>query len=184
MTLAEKRERKNAKQRERYANDVQYRETMLAKQREYDKTTEGRAKKLARKKRWQAANREQYLEQTRRQNARRRLNPAHVEAARRRTREWQEQNRERWMDQRYRKYGLTYAEYLGLHQAQEGLCAICGLPETAIWRGVLRSLAVDHDHSTGAVRALLCQRCNHTLGRMNDDAALLRRAADYLEEHS
>lgn len=49
------------------------------------------------------------------------------------------------------KYGITFEEYKEMFDKQAGLCAICGLPET---NG--KSLAVDHCHITGKVRALLC----------------------------
>ncbi len=173
---------KNAKQRERYATDPEYRERMLAIQRERTSTPEGKAKRLARKKRWQAANREKYLEQSRRQGVKRRARPEVRADAARRTREWREQNPERFLDLRYAKFGLTYADYCRLLNEQNGVCAICGQPETSREHGKeVRALAVDHCHENGHVRGLLCQRCNHTLGRMNDDPSLLRRAADYLE---
>ena len=61
--------------------------------------------------------------------------------------------------------------------AQDGLCAICERhPED----GVLR---VDHDHSTGKIRGLLCRHCNLALGNMSDDVSLLRKAIAYLEKH-
>jgi phage regulator Rha-like protein len=48
---------------------------------------------------------------------------------------------------------------------QEGVCAICGKPETVKSRkGEVLALAIDHDHATGKVRGLLCFRCNTTLG--------------------
>ena len=57
---------------------------------------------------------------------------------------------------------------------QGGLCAICGVAPAA---------HVDHDHETGAVRALLCFNCNGGLGQFKDDPAVLRAAAGYVEEH-
>lgn len=64
--------------------------------------------------------------------------------------------------------------------AQDGRCAICREEETATARGRVRSLAVDHDHETGAVRGLLCSRCNTALGLFRDNPALLLEAIAYL----
>lgn len=58
------------------------------------------------------------------------------------------------------RYGLTVEEYDALLEKQCGVCAICeALPPV----GRLRRLSVDHDHVTGEVRGLLCQRCNMAL---------------------
>lgn len=79
------------------------------------------------------------------------------------------------------KYGLTFDEYTAMRVAQSDLCAICGSPEWVVAGGKIKPLAIDHCHSTGRVRALLCHACNHALGKMADDPARLRAAADYLE---
>jgi hypothetical protein len=73
-----------------------------------------------------------------------------------------------------RRYGITAAEADAMLEAQGGLCAICGAAPAA---------QVDHDHDTGAVRALLCFNCNGGLGQFRDDPGVLRAAADYVEEH-
>lgn len=79
-------------------------------------------------------------------------------------------------------YGLTRAERAALEAAQGGVCAICGDGESAFHQsGTKRRLCVDHDHHTGRVRGLLCNRCNIMLGRVNDDIEVLRRAIAYLE---
>jgi len=54
-------------------------------------------------------------------------------------------------------YGLDASQYDTLLAAQGGRCAICRA------RPKSKRLAVDHDHGTGAVRGLLCSRCNHDL---------------------
>lgn len=77
-----------------------------------------------------------------------------------------------------RKYGLQPGQYEWLSGANADNCWICGEPETVDGR----RLAIDHDHETGAVRGLLCTRCNQVLGRVKDDPKLLRRAAKYLEQ--
>lgn len=63
---------------------------------------------------------------------------------------------------------------------QNGVCAICEKPETTMRKGKLKALAVDHDHESGRVRSLLCQRCNMALGMVDDDVALLRKFIDYV----
>lgn len=79
---------------------------------------------------------------------------------------------------RERKYGLTHDEYQALLEAQGGVCAICGNGAQQ------RSLAVDHDHETGAVRGLLCDRCNPMLGYARDNAVVLQAAIAYLAKTS
>lgn len=81
------------------------------------------------------------------------------------------------------KYGITSTEYDEMLAAQDGVCAVCRQPETRYdprWR-VTRRLAVDHCHTTGKVRGLLCFEHNSGLGKFADDPELLRAAAEYLE---
>jgi hypothetical protein len=83
-----------------------------------------------------------------------------------------------------RLYGLTPQAYATMLERQGGRCAICSHAETAMNRdGRMNPLAVDHDHETRAVRALLCSRCNRGLGLFKDDPELLIQAAAYLARH-
>lgn len=75
-----------------------------------------------------------------------------------------------------KKFGITVEKYNEILEAQSGVCAICGFVCSSG-----KSLAVDHDHSTGAIRGLLCSHCNLTLGYMKDSPLRLRAAAAYLE---
>lgn len=80
-----------------------------------------------------------------------------------------------------RKYSITSATYDAMFKKQKGLCAGCGLPESTMGRnGDVIRLAVDHDHATGAVRGLLCRRCNTGLGHFNDDHTRLIKLVAYL----
>jgi Recombination endonuclease VII len=74
----------------------------------------------------------------------------------------------------YRTYKLTKSQVAGIRAAQDNRCAICGEADPE---------HLDHDHATGRMRQLLCQRCNQGLGLLRDDPAVLRAAADYVEEH-
>lgn len=79
-------------------------------------------------------------------------------------------------------YGLPVGTYDKMFVAQDGKCAICLQPETATRKGKRMVLAVDHDHTTGQVRQLLCYACNRGIGLLKDSPNLLRAAADYLEK--
>ena len=81
------------------------------------------------------------------------------------------------------KFGITLEEFDVLFSKQDGKCAICGLVnEVKIdKRGrSSRLLHIDHDHKTGNVRGLLCQKCNVGLGSFKDAPDLLSKAAGYL----
>ena len=72
------------------------------------------------------------------------------------------------------RYGITADEADLMLEAQGGVCAICRAVPAA---------HVDHDHSTGRVRALLCFNCNGGLGQFRDDPAVLQAAVFYVEHH-
>lgn len=82
-----------------------------------------------------------------------------------------------------RDFGAEIADvYMRLFEAQGGVCAACKQPETQMRNGKVKWLAVDHCHETDVVRGLLCCDCNIAIGKMRDDPARLRAAADYLEK--
>ncbi len=90
-----------------------------------------------------------------------------------------------------RKYGYTEASYAEAVEAREGRCDICGEVPVYDGRGknpkyvTPRTLDVDHDHSTGRTRGLLCSRCNsRVLPVVENSPALIERAVAYLEQWS
>lgn len=81
------------------------------------------------------------------------------------------------------KYGITLKQYELMLKLQNGVCAICKQPEKAKGtNGEIKHLAVDHDHSIGKIRELLCSKCNPMLGVL-ENKEWCERAADYLEKH-
>jgi len=94
-----------------------------------------------------------------------------------RTRKYAVKNKhkiQKWMaDYLFKKrYGITLEDYNELLIKQKGRCAICGsLPKH-------RRLDIDHDHKTGQIRGLLCNRCNQGLGYLGQ---VLKKAMDYLK---
>lgn len=82
------------------------------------------------------------------------------------------------------KLGMTTELYDVMHESQGGLCAICKNPETQRRKGKVYRLATDHNHKTGFIRELLCSRCNKLIGAADENADILRAAADYIEKHA
>lgn len=84
---------------------------------------------------------------------------------------------------RQKKYGITEEEFGIYWVAQKGKCAICEqalrLPLASKGQP-LDVVAVDHDHSTGLVRGLLCNACNKGLGLFKDNPINLQKAKEYL----
>ena len=84
-------------------------------------------------------------------------------------------------------FGITVAGYQELLSRQGGGCAICGVRDPGSKGSSLRNrrrFALDHCHTTGVLRGLLCNRCNIGLGNFNDDASRLEAAAAYLRSRS
>jgi hypothetical protein len=83
-------------------------------------------------------------------------------------------------------FGITYLDYQEMLESQNGVCAICGKSEFAKDKrsNKIRQLAVDHNHATGKVRALLCHNCNTALGRWKDNVKIMKKAIKYLEKHN
>lgn len=80
-------------------------------------------------------------------------------------------------------FGIDILEYNKLLEAQDGVCAICNKKESVVGNNnKLKSLAVDHCHTTGRIRGLLCQKCNQALGLFEDSIENLISATNYLKE--
>lgn len=76
-----------------------------------------------------------------------------------------------------RRYGITEDEYFQMFNAQKGKCKLCGKTKP---RNGAKHLIIDHCHSTGKVRGLLCNDCNVLLGKLKDDIDYIDRIKDYL----
>ncbi len=83
------------------------------------------------------------------------------------------------------KYGITIQNYDDLLKSQGGSCAICESTDAGSYGlNVIGSFAVDHCHSSGVIRGLLCNRCNRAIGLLKDDPYTLFKAVDYLTKGS
>lgn len=74
-------------------------------------------------------------------------------------------------------YGLSKEDYLNLVNEQENKCKLCfAYIENHF------NMHIDHCHTTGRVRGLLCGKCNQGIGLLNHNPKLLGAAADYCEK--
>lgn len=99
--------------------------------------------------------------------------------------EWRTKNRElsRLYDFKHRLkgYGITLNDYERMFMEQSGKCAIC--KSSSPKRKDAKKLFIDHDHSNGKVRGLLCHRCNLAVGWMEDDPIRESSIIDYLNKN-
>lgn len=84
---------------------------------------------------------------------------------------WRARNRDKTnRNQILKKFDLTEEQYRGLIEKQKGCCAIC---DNKV------SLCVDHCHSTGKIRGLLCRPCNTAIGMFKENPYVIERAMEY-----
>jgi len=76
-------------------------------------------------------------------------------------------------------YGITIEQYKEMLTNQNESCAICGNKSALINKA--QRLHVDHCHTTGKVRGLLCSNCNQAIGKFKDSETLLKKALLYLQ---
>jgi predicted nucleic acid-binding Zn ribbon protein len=77
-----------------------------------------------------------------------------------------------------RNYSITLEEYKDLVALNDSKCWICGVHNDDIHN----SLAVDHCHTTGKVRGILCHNCNVSIGKLGDTSEALLKAYNYLKK--
>lgn len=95
---------------------------------------------------------------------------------------WKTRNPEKWQRIRRnsvlkREFGITLHDFERMLEAQDFKCAIC-YGELVPWPHL------DHDHSTGVVREILCGPCNLGIGHVKDDPDIADAMAAYLRRHS
>jgi hypothetical protein len=102
-------------------------------------------------------------------------------------RKWNKANPEKVLALRasgkFKKLGITAADYWRMFDDQDGRCASCGRTEPSIFIKTRTRFDIDHNHKTGEIRALLCQPCNLMVGLSGEDPDILQRVAKYLENH-
>lgn len=89
---------------------------------------------------------------------------------------------------RQKNYDLSRYKNMNLEKfneilnKQNGVCAICFRKEETIIKGRLISLSVDHCHTTGEVRGLLCRKCNMAVGIIEENTEIAKNLINYLNK--
>lgn len=82
---------------------------------------------------------------------------------------------------RLRRYGVDEKTYLSMLVQQDNKCCICKQSAADSPKGIL---FVDHCHSSGKVRGLLCHHCNLVIGHAKDSIDTLEQSIVYLRKHN
>ena len=78
---------------------------------------------------------------------------------------------------------MSVEDYCRIFSEQKGVCAICGIdPEHVVGPEKHKKLHVDHNHTNGKVRGLLCNGCNRALGLIGENISTARKIVEYLEK--
>ncbi|CAB4167498.1 Recombination endonuclease VII [uncultured Caudovirales phage] len=123
-------------------------------------------------KRWVSQNKEKRAESSKKWQS------INKESQTKKKREWCAVNKDKVRAHWLKKgYGMTPDDYNALFEQQDGRCLGCMTHQSEL----SKPLFVDHKHSTGAIRGLLCQSCNTALGCAKDDPIILGYLIDYLK---
>lgn len=123
---------------------------------------------------------EQIAERNARRRARYAEDAAYRDAHKESVKTWQANNPEKRKAQRISRFGIKLSDYADMLALQGNACAICGCSDMS---NPNMFPLVDHCHTTGKVRGLLCMNCNQGLGKFKDSPARLFAAVAYLTKN-
>jgi len=86
------------------------------------------------------------------------------------------ENKDAYFKSSLKKYNITLDEYYYLFNKQNGCCAICSISETEL----NKRFHIDHNHTNGEVRGLLCHYCNTGIGLFKENILVIKKAMEYL----
>ena len=139
--------------------------------RQRTQSEEGRARGRAAQRRYYQSEKGKAAKQQYRQSGK-------AKAATRRFQQSEKGKAHRKRDKLKLLYGISVDDYDEMLARQNGCCAICG---SELIGG--QQTHIDHNHTTGKVRALLCGHCNRMLGQAREDPEILAKAIEYLQSH-
>lgn len=169
-------EEKNKEKRKEYSRE--YEKTRRKRDEGYNEWHKERYRKSAREYRRKNADSINY-----KIREDRKLNPEKYLEYERKNRE---RNKSRFQELNIiRKHKIDYDEYKWMYERQDGKCEICGKEETKKSRttGQICRLSIDHDHTSGFIRDLLCHNCNALIGHAGESEKIFDSAKSYIRKH-
>lgn len=155
-------ERQRTRQKNRYHTDPEYRARQIQRT---VKSMRGSVK-------WQAYHRKWKQDHP--------LSEEQREARKKYMRGYHQAHKPQSVIRHLKRYGLTLEAYDSMVQSQNGKCAVCRKESS----GQQKRLHVDHNHTTGKIRGLLCSVCNTVLGLVKENTAVLAAATKYLRRYN
>lgn len=145
-------------------------------------------------KKWRKANPEKHRAQAKRYRIRhperkaaqnRSWALAHPQEIKDKHAKWRSKNPDKVLNNYLKtRFKISLEKYNEILSIQEGVCAICNGHEKQLSpKGFPKRLSVDHCHKTGKIRGLLCDRCNTSLGRLEENVELIQSLANYILLH-
>ena len=104
-------------------------------------------------------------------------NELNKDKSQKRSTQWRLNNPEKVKENRLKIYGISLNDKETLFKNQKGCCAICN-------NKIAGQINIDHCHTTGKVREILCSPCNFLLGNCKDNPSILQKAIEYLKKHN
>ena len=96
---------------------------------------------------------------------------------RRKWEDWDEKERAAYHLKK--RYGISFVDYEEMFTLQNKKCKICSKELELLGKNYNRAV-VDHCHSSGEIRGLLCNPCNKALGIIKDSKEVLQKMINYL----
>lgn len=97
----------------------------------------------------------------------------------RRAKHYEEHREEARWQAVFKKYGLTQQSWSKLFESQGSCCAVCRSESPNWGRGWL----IDHCHTSGKIRGVVCTNCNLLIGHAQDNISILEATIKYLLRH-
>jgi len=101
-----------------------------------------------------------------------------------RVQKYRKENPEKIRDAKLKQaYGVGTDYYNNKLAEQNGVCAGCRKNRRLVWRGKEVEMALDHCHTTGKPRGVLCDKCNRAFGLLDENITTMENLIEYKRKY-